>query len=86
MMDVLARTTMKAAVECDKHCELHDSVNHLKVERILFLKTRFLSVFIVCLSRVCVCSRVRLIVDVCVGVCLIAHVALCSAWKCLRVF
>ena len=27
-MDVSARTTMKAAAKCEKHCELHDSVNH----------------------------------------------------------
>ena len=60
-MDVLART-MKSEAKCDMHyivhCELHDSMNHLKVERFLlfrvfFLKSWFLSVFIVCLSRVC---------------------------------
>ena len=33
MMDVLPRTMMKAAPKRDEQCELHDSVNHLKVER-----------------------------------------------------
>ena len=28
--------TMKAVSKCDKHCELHDSVNHLKVARVIF--------------------------------------------------
>jgi len=26
-IDVSARTTMKGAAKCDKHCELQDSVN-----------------------------------------------------------
>jgi len=26
-MDVSARTTMKGAAKCDKHCELQNSVN-----------------------------------------------------------
>ena len=34
VMDVSARTTMKGAAKCDKHCELQDSVNQQKVERI----------------------------------------------------
>ena len=29
---------MKAAAKCYKHCELHDSVNHLKVERIFLFR------------------------------------------------
>ena len=41
-MDVSARTTMKGAAKCHNHCELQDSVNQQKVERIcsfgLFLK------------------------------------------------
>ena len=51
------------------HCELYDSVNHLKVERILFFRVILESMFSQCLHRVsgvCVCSRVRLIVGVCV--------------------
>ena len=59
-MNVLARTTVTAAAKCGKHCELQDSVNHQKFERIssvgLFLKACFLSVFTVCLSRVYVCG------------------------------
>ena len=34
-MDVSARTTMKGAAKCDKHCELQNSVNQQKPERIL---------------------------------------------------
>ena len=34
-MDVSARTTMKGAAKCDKHCELQNSVNHQGFERIL---------------------------------------------------
>ena len=34
-MDVSVRTTMKGAAKCDKHCELQDSVNRQKPERIL---------------------------------------------------
>ena len=37
-MDVSARTTMKGAAKCDKHCELQDSVNQQKVERILLFR------------------------------------------------
>ena len=33
--DVSARTTMKGAAKCDKHCELQNSVNQLGFERIL---------------------------------------------------
>ena len=36
-MDVSARTTMKGAAKCDKHCELQDSVIQQKVERTLLL-------------------------------------------------
>ena len=34
-MDVSARTTMKGAAKCDKHCELQNSVNQQGFERIL---------------------------------------------------
>ena len=34
---VWPRTTMKAA-KCDQHCELRDSVSHLKVERMLLFR------------------------------------------------
>ena len=37
-MEVSARTTMKGAAKCDKHCELQDSVNQQKVERILLFR------------------------------------------------
>ena len=33
--DVSARTTMKGAAKCDKHCELQNSVNQQGFERIL---------------------------------------------------
>ena len=33
---VWARIAMKATAKCDQRCELHDSVNHLKVKRRLF--------------------------------------------------
>ena len=33
--DVSARTTMKGAAKCDKHCELQNSVNQQVLERIL---------------------------------------------------
>ena len=33
--DVSARTTMKGAAKCDKHCELQNSVNQQVFERIL---------------------------------------------------
>ena len=38
VMDVSAQITMKGAAKCDKHCELQDSVNQLKVERILLFR------------------------------------------------
>ena len=34
-MDVSARTTMKGAAKCDKHCGLQNSVNRQELERIL---------------------------------------------------
>ena len=34
-MDASARTTMKGAAKCDKHCELQNSVNQQNPERIL---------------------------------------------------
>jgi hypothetical protein len=33
--DVSARTTMKGAAKCDKHCELQNSVNQQELERTL---------------------------------------------------
>jgi len=33
--DVSARTTMKGAAKCDKHCELQNSVNQQGLERTL---------------------------------------------------
>ena len=33
--DVSARTTMKGAAKCDKHCDLQNSVNQQGFERIL---------------------------------------------------
>ena len=32
-------------VWCDEHCELHDSVNHLKVQRKLLFRVNFESMF-----------------------------------------
>ena len=37
-MDASARTTMKGAAKCDKHCELQNSVNQQNFERILRLR------------------------------------------------
>ena len=34
-MDVSARTTMKGAAKCDKHCDLQNSVNQQGLERTL---------------------------------------------------
>ena len=34
-MDVSAQSTMKGAAKCDKHCEMQNSVNHQKFERIM---------------------------------------------------
>jgi len=34
-MDTSARTPMKGAANCDKHCELQNSVNQQNLERIL---------------------------------------------------
>ena len=39
VIDVSARTTMKGAVRCDKHCELQDSVKRSKVERVLLFRS-----------------------------------------------
>ena len=38
---VWARITMKMTLKSDQHCELYDSVNHLKVERILLFRFFF---------------------------------------------
>ena len=49
---------MKATVKCDQHCELHDSVNHLKVERILL----FLVILEIMFSEChCLCVGVRVL-------------------------
>ena len=60
---VLVRTTMKAAAKCDTHCELRDSVNHLRVERVLFFRL-VLQIMFVFSGRCCCCvgggSDVRL--------------------------
>ena len=37
-MDVSARTTMKGAAKCDKHCDLQNSVNQQGFERILHFR------------------------------------------------
>ena len=58
-MDVLVGTKMKAAAKCNKHCELHDHVNHLKLNSYfffgLFLKSCFLSVIVCGCGCVCAC-------------------------------
>ena len=36
---------LKATAKCDQHCELHDSVNHLKVERMLLFRVILESIF-----------------------------------------
>ena len=46
-------TTMKS----DQHCELYDSVNHLKVERILLFRVVFEITFSEC-HCLCVCFGV----------------------------
>ena len=40
----VCRSCVRVA-KCDKHCELHVSVNHLKVERILFFRVILESMF-----------------------------------------
>ena len=37
-MICLGSNTMKGAAKCDKHCDLQDSVNQQKVERILLFR------------------------------------------------
>ena len=75
-MDVSVRTTMKGAAKCDKHCELQDSVNRQKLERILCFwdipESMPSSVSVLCCSSSCNASRgmlLRLLVpqDVHVG-------------------
>ena len=49
---------MNVATKCDKHCELHDAVNHSKFESILFFRVNLGVVFSQCLHSVsvaCVC-------------------------------
>ena len=79
-MDVLARTTMKAAAKCDKHRELHDSV---KVERILFFWVILEIMFVLCvccvLCVVCVVHVVLCVVCGCVCSCV------CCVWLCVVV-
>ena len=73
---VLARTTTK----CDKHRELHDSVNPLKVERILFFRViswnHVCGVCGCCVVCVCVCCVVCVLCVVCV-VCVVCCVCWC---------
>ena len=69
-MDVSARTTMKCAAKCDKHCELQDSVNQQKVERILLFRvipeSMFTSVsFVFSAGRVPQASRFRVFMFQC---------------------
>ena len=68
MVDVWARTTMKGAAKCDKHCELQDLVNQKKVERILLFRvipeSMFASVFFSA-GRVTQVSRVRVFMFQC---------------------
>ena len=56
VMDVSAPTTRKGAAKCEKHCELQDSVNQLKVERMLLFgltpESMFASVSFVSLGGV----------------------------------
>ena len=59
MMVVLARTTMKEATKCDKHCELHDAVNHKKFDRTLLFRVileNMPSQGLHCVSVACVCG------------------------------
>ena len=70
VMDVSARTTMKGAAKCDKHCELQDSVNQQKVERILLFRvipeSMFASVsFVFSAGRVTQVSRFRVFMFQC---------------------
>ena len=45
VIDVSARTTMKGAAKCDKHCELQDSVNQWEVARMLLFRVILESMF-----------------------------------------
>ena len=71
-MDVSARTPMKGAAKCDKHCELQNSVNQWKPERTLRFRDtpeslpasvsiRLCASSASCLAwcRCCVCLRAR---------------------------
>ena len=69
-MDVSARTTMKGAAKCYKHCELQDSVNQQKVERTLLFRvipeSMFASVsFVFSAGRVTQVSRFRVFMFQC---------------------
>ena len=69
-MDVSARTTMKGAAKCDKHCDLQDSVNQQKVERTLLFRvipeSMFTSVsFVFSAGRVPQVSRFRVFMFQC---------------------
>ena len=37
-IDVWVRCSMKRAAKCDTHCELYDSVNRSKFERIMYCR------------------------------------------------
>ncbi len=60
-MDVSARTTMKGAAKCDKHCELQNSVNRQELERILCFwdipESMPASVSMLCCSSSCSLKR-----------------------------
>ena len=60
--DVSARTTMKGAAKCDKHCDLQNSVNQQGFERILRFRDTpesmpaSVSTSVSCCRRVCLAS------------------------------
>ena len=45
MFSCLARITIKTTLKSDQHCELYDSVNHSKVERVLHFRFFFFLIF-----------------------------------------
>ncbi len=49
--DVSARTTMKGAAKCDKHCDLQNSVNQQGFERILRFRVPLKACLLQCLLR-----------------------------------
>ena len=81
VMDVSARTTMKDAAKCDKHCELQDSVNQQEVEHMLlfrvFLESMFASLPFDCLRGVSL--RLHASVFSCFNVALVALMHVCQS-------